>query len=503
MDNDRKVTPGEPAAEGTTEIVERSKMVFLREIVNEFTRRQQQYDLETEFAKTKRNRSVAIPLVIAGLILVFGVLVTAVTRYIHASSLAIAVDIDDFADVNLRDILDEAQRLQNQLDVAQRELRDLREQRDTQIRQIERARDREIGLLAESALGAAARTAREQELRSQAEGQITTLRAEVEPAIAALEERIADLQERIAQYDTRQLEQAREQEEVLNNQQRLFELEMAEVRDRYERQIERLTTDYDREIAELEQFQADFERTIRARHAEEIARLRAQHTAELAALTLRFNPRMDEEALQPLLDAPAPAGATAFRGPGPFRAVLQEEGAATPADYRRVQQQYEEFQLLLERLRSVPYQNSVPLLLDQLDLRSRDLLREYDQLWRVLADSVQQRDGVIARRDTTIADQQQTIERHQFALTELSRFQGDTGYILDPRDPEAVVVYVNPILSVEPGTVGYVFRRDDEFVGTIRFTGGTGGFVARVEETVEEIEIRAFDKVLIEVQEVD
>ncbi|TVR71569.1 MAG: hypothetical protein EA427_04375 [Spirochaetaceae bacterium] len=500
MDNDRKVNPSEPGSERSTDIVERSKMVFLREIVNEFKRRQQQYDLETEFAKTKRNRSVVIPLAVVGLILIFGVVVAGVTRYIQSSSLAITVDIDDFADVNLRDILDEAQRLQNQLEVAQRELRDLQEQRDVQIRQFERARDREIGLLAESPLGSAARTAREQELRNEAEQQIAAVRVETEPAIQELQERIADLQDRIAQYDSRQLEQAREQEEILNNQQRLFELEMAEVRDRYERQIERLTSDYEREISELEQFQAEFERTIRMRHSEELARLRARHADEIAALTLSFNPRMDGEALQPLLDAAPPAGITAFTGPGPFRPVLQEEGAASPGDYRAVQRQYEDFLLLLDRMRAIPFQNSVPPLLEQLDFRARDLVRQYDRIWRALGDSVQERDGIIARRDETIENQQLAIDRYNFSLNELSRFQGDTGYVIDPRDPEAVVVYVNPILTVVPGMVGYVFRRDDEFVGTIRFTGGAGGFTARVEETVEELEIRAFDKVLIEVQ---
>lgn len=502
MGDDREIKPpAEQLDSQTTEIVERSKMVFLREIVNEFKRRQQQYDLDVEFAKTRKNRSVAIPLTIVILVLVFGVVVAGVTRYIQSSSLAIRVDIDDFADVNLRDILDEAQRLQNQLDVVQRELRELQEERDTQVRQIERARDRDIGLLAEAGLTAAERTAREQSIRSEAAQSMESILAEVEPRIAELQERIADLQERIAQYDSRQLEQAREQEEILNNQQRLFDLEMAEVRDRYERQIARLTTDYEREIEELERFQAEFERTIRARHAEEIARMRDRHAAEIAGLTLRFNPVLDDEPLAPLLTAPARPGAVAFAGPGPYRALLQAEGAASATEYQRLQGQYREFMELLARLRAIPYENSVPAALDQLDLRARDLVRAYDSMWRTLGDSVQDRDSTIARRDQMIQDQSDTIARYRFSFSELSRFQGDTGYIIDPRDTEAVVVYVNPILSVAPGTLGYVFRRDDEFVGTVRFTGGEGSYIARVEETIDGHEVRAFDKVLIEVQE--
>ena len=496
MDNDREIEK----LKQTTEIVERSKMVFLREIVNEFTRRQQQYDLEAEFAKTRKNRSIAIPLIIVGLVLVFGIVVIGVTRYIQSSSLAIRVNIDDFADVNLRDILDEAQRLQNQLEATFREIRELTTDRDTRIRQIERARDREIELLADMDLTAAQRTSREQELRTTADQEIEVIVAEVQPRLDELQERVESLEADIAQYDSRQLEQAREQEEILNNQQRLFELEMAEVREQYERQISRLTRDYEQEIDELERHQEEFARNVRNRHAEELASLRQQHSQELAALTLRFNPVMDDEAVGALIAAVPPAGAAGFTGPGEFRGVLSDEGAVSAAQYRALQEQYRQLRTLIDRLKAIPYENSVPEALEQIDLRARDLVRRYDQLWRVLGESVEDRNEIIAVRETTIESQEQAIARYKFALNELSRFQGDTGYVLDPRDSEAVVVYVNPMLSVGSGTLGYVFRRDDEFVGTIRFSGGEGTFTARVMETVEDMEVRAFDKVLIEVQ---
>jgi DNA repair exonuclease SbcCD ATPase subunit len=490
MDNDREITK----ADQTTDIVERSKMVFLREIINEFSRRQQQYDLESEFARTRKNRTIAIPLIIAGLILVFGVLVTLVTQYIQTSSLAIQVDIDDFADVNLRDILDEAQRLQNQLDSAERELQALRENTETQIRQVERARDRDIGLLAESDLTANQRVTRERQLRAAAEQEIERITAESREEIAAFEERIEGLRSDIAQYDSRRLEQAREQEEVLNNQQSLFELEMNELRGRYETQISRLTSEYEREIDELERFQEEFARTIRARHAEELARLRARHEQEIVDLTLLYNPIVDEPRVRPLLGATAPPGASTFRGPVSFRAVLQEEGALRAAEYRALVRQYEDVMALVARLQEVPYENSVPAVLRQLELRVRDLTRQYDRAWRVLGDSVENRDAIIAGHRETIA-------QFRYSLEERSRIEGDTGYIIDPRDSNAIVVFVNPILSVVPGSMGYVFRRDDVYIGTIRFLDSRGTLVARIEELVDDQEIRAFDKVLIEVQE--
>lgn len=505
MDDDRKVgASGDDAPSGaadakkpnpaeTTQLVEMSKMVFLREIINEFQRKQQQYDLGSEFSKTKRNRSVIVPAVILGLVVVFTGVVIGVTRYIQAQSRAIQVDIQDFADVNLRDILDEAQRLQNQLDVVRRELATVIATRDQQISQVERQRDRDVGLLADQALSAAQRTQREADFRAVADQRIAAINEEFQPQVEELEARIAELEAAIAQYDSRQLDQAREQEQVLNNQQRVFELQIEEVRTTYETEIERLTGNYENEIERLENFQQEFERTIRQRHANELAALRAQHAAEVASLTSRYNPNLEDEPVGALLDAGETPLARSFSRPAPYQPTLGSEGAISAADYRNLVAGYQEFADILARMREVPYINSVPDALEQLDQRSRDLIAQYQSIWQTLGASV-------VDRNATIATQSQEIEQFLFALGEYANFNGDIGYILDPRDPQAIVVYINNVRSVDVGALGYVFRRDDEFVGTIRFVREGERMIARVVDGIAGMELQAFDRVLIEVE---
>ncbi|HKK48478.1 MAG TPA: hypothetical protein VJ932_05240 [Alkalispirochaeta sp.] len=494
MDDDGKMNENQnPSTKNggsqSKDLVERSKQVFLREIVNEFRRKQEQYDVGVEFAKTRRNRSIMVPAVILGLIAVFAVVVIAVTQYIQQESRSIQVDIQDFADVNLRDILDEAERLQNELESARRELEQVRGELETRIGQVERARDREIQLLQEQELSSTQLNNRSADIESEAEAEIAALNEEYEPRIEEIQTRIADLQERIAEYDSRQLEQAREQQEVLDNQNRLHELEMQELRDEYEAQIEDLTQSYEREISELEQYQAEFEQSIRQRHANEIARL-----------VRLYNPNLANDPVGELLGVPQSDAAAAFGAVGPYDSLLSQEGIISRSEFSGLQEQYSNVQRLLGRLQDVPYENSVPAALTQIEQRTQDLLAQYDDIRERLQATVIGRDEVIEERNETISQQDSRISEFLFALDQFARVNGDTGYIIDPRDEQNVVVYINRIRNVSVGSIGYVFRSDDEFVGTVRFEDRDGRITAQLIDTAEDKRLRAFDKVLIDVQ---
>ena len=496
MDNEREIVPFGGQSGG--DLVERSKMLFLRELVNEFRRQQQQYDLPAEFAKTRRNRSIFVPLTIVILVAVFGIVVVLLTNYIQRSSRAIDVNIQDFADVNLRDILDAAQRLQNQLAAAERELAETTAEMEGRISQLERDRTRNVQLINESGEAAAQRQQQINALNATTQEQIGGVRNEYQPRIEALNARIAELKEQIAEYDARQLEQAREQEAILNNQQRVFDIQMDGLRSEYEQRIAQLTQRYESEIAALEQYQSEFERTIRQRHAEELAALRAQHARQVADLTARFNPDLSAEATGALLSRPVPPAASAYRGPGAFDPLLGQERVIDAAGYARLVADYAEFARLMERIRGVPYINSVPDVLQQLDARARDLLVRQEALWRGLSATVVARDRIIAERDATIRAWEARGEQYRYALDELSRFSGDTGYIVDPRNEGDIVVYVSPLQSVEVGTVGAVIRRAHQFVGTIRFVRAGDQPRARIEDLEDQQSIRAYDKVLIQ-----
>ena len=459
----------------TTDLVERSKLAFLRETVRKYSGKQDQYDLEHEFARTRQNRSRVVPFMLAGLITVCTIAVIGVTWFIQSRSRDITIEVDDFAGVNLREILDEAQRLRNRLAAVTRELRQVIGDRDGRIAAIERQRDQGISLLINAELTPARLGARTGQINARAAAEIEAVTAEAAPRVTELEERIDELYAAIDQYDARQLEQASAHAEILDNERRVFELQLQETIDSYESRIATLTDRYEAEIADLEQFQTEFERALRAR--------RQRETAELI---LRYNPDVGGEEIDRLLNDTSAAPLRRFDELAPYTPTLDRLGILTPDEYAALRERCHELAELVERLDAVPYRNSVPPILEALDTRLREVVLSYETIWTGLSEAVVQRDAL--------------IEDFRFALDELTSENGDTGYILDPRDPDNVIMFIGQIHPVAAGSVAYVFRTDDIYVGMIEFYERDGRLAARVVQTAPNMELCTFDKVLVQVQ---
>lgn len=472
MDNKREIVS---KSRQTTDLVERSKLAFLRETVRRYGGKQDQYDLEHEFARTRQNRNRVVPFMLAGLITVCTIAVIGVTWFIQSRSRDITIEVDDFAGVNLREILDEAQRLRNRLAAVTRELRQVIGDRDGRIAAIERQRDQGISLLINAELTPARLGARTGQINARAAAEIEAVTAEAAPRVTELEERIDELYAAIDQYDARQLEQASAHAEILDNERRVFELQLQETIDSYESRIAALTDRYESEIADLEQFQTEFERALRAR--------RQRETAELI---LRYNPDVGGEEIDRLLNDTSAAPLRRFDELAPYTPTLDRLGILTPDEYAALRERCRELTELVERLDAVPYRNSVPPILEALDTRLHEVVLSYETIWTGLSEAVVQRDAL--------------IEDFRFALDELTSENGDTGYILDPRDPDNVIMFIGQIHPVAAGSVAYVFRTDDIYVGMIEFYERDDRLAARVVQTAPNMELCTFDKVLVQVQ---
>ena len=461
MDNKREIVS---ESRQTTDLVERSKLAFLRETVRKYGRKQDQYDLEREFARTKQNRSWFVPFMLAGLIAVCTIAVIGVTWFIQSRSRDITIEVDDFAGVNLREILNEAQRLRNESDAVKRELEQVIGDRDRRIAALERERDQAVSLLTNAELTPAQLSARTRQINARAAAEIEAVTAEAAARAAELEGKIDELNVAIDQYDTRQLEQASAQAEILDNERKVFELQLKKTIASYESRIATLTDRYEAEIADLEQFQTQFER----------------------ALILRYNPDVAGEDIERLLDGTDASPVRRFDELAPYTPTLDRLGILTPDEYAALRERCRELVELVERLDAVPYRNSVPLILEALDTRLHEVVLGYETIWTSLNEAVVQRD--------------ERIEDFRFALDELTSENGDTGYILDPRDPDNVTMFVGQIHPVAAGSVAYVFRTDDTYVGLIEFYERDGRLAGRVVQTAPNMELRTFDKVLVQVQ---
>jgi uncharacterized protein YukE len=512
MDNEREVNQNQPErrdGDETNALIERSKMLFLQEVLEQAGEEAQQYDIQQEFAKTKRNRSIVVPGIILLLVALFGVGMYFTTQQIERSTRDVQVTIEDVEDVDLMEVLDTAQRLETRIAAVQDRINNLENERDEQIEEIQGELERDIRLVREQTnLSEGQRNTRIANARNEAEEEIQQVRDEFGAQIEEAEQELADLQQRLDQYDARRLEQARQQEEVLDNQARLHEIEMQELRSDYESRIEEIRSNYEERIAELENFQEEFEQRMRERHERELEQLTRE-------LTLRYNPDLSNEEIAALLNEALEETLLNRSDIADFDQRLSAEDVIGRDAYQSLAAEVGGFQQIINRIQDVPYENSIPRALEQLEYRNRRIIEEYEEMWMELADTVDQRDDIIAQREeviaardrairqleTTIGDLEARIGRFAYALQGLSTENRENGYILDPRRTDQILVYVDRLRDIEAGTVGLVFRQDDEFIGRIRFQSGPEGTTtASLVELAEGKELQPFDKVLIVVQ---
>ena len=486
MDDEREIAvrgarsprpEGEPA-----DPVEKSKRVFLREVADELQREQVYYDVGREFARTRKNRSFLVPGVVLALFVLLAGGALLFTLGIQRRIDGIRVDIRDFEDVNLREVLDQVKNLEADMQSALREKEGLANEHDLRLQTIQSGAQRRIDLLVNDNLSEGERSRRVESIRSQERREVRTAEGEHAPRLVALDTRIREIQARREQYDAREMEQAKEREQILNNQRLLFDHQMGEQKQFYEGRMAKLVADYQVQVRDLRSFHETFVNGMRGKHEQE--------TRDLIA---RYNPAFTDPALKALIEAPVDRAPPAEASLADYRPLLGKEGVVSQAAYQSMRQELVEYQAIVDALQRVPYLNSVPPALDQLEARNLELLRELEAIWSGLAD-------VVIAREATIAAQAARIEEYGYALESLVRTNGENGYILDPRNPADIGVFIDRVRKIAPGTIGYVFRRDDLFIGVIRFTEVGDRVRAALERLEGEEPIRPFDKVLVQTQ---
>ena len=483
MDNEHEVT-----SESTD--IARSKQVFLRESPGMAAGPPKLYNVDEEFEKTKRNKSPVVAIVLLSFFAVFGVASAAVTYFMQRASQRVPINIDEFRDINLTEILDGQKRNQNSLKAAQRGLADLIAEMKAKIQTIQSEADGQVEIVLADDIAQSTKTARTRLIRSEAESQIRGVRDEYEPLIAAKQAEIDEIQVRIDAYDSRMIEQAKENEEILTNQQKLFEIEKQEQADYYEKRLE-----------DLDAARVQERRDLTAQKDNLVALLNRNHANEVARLILRYNPIFEDAQVLRALGGYTPTIEAGIGELPPYRRVLATEEVLTERQFDTMRRRLSDFEILFSRLEAVPYENSIPPSLEQMRAIETALVADYEAVWNRLASRVETKNDEIAVLEATVAQREETIARLVYAVDTRVDTDRENGFVIDPRDPEDIYIRVNEDLPVNPGDNGYVFRNVDEFIGTVAFYVSPQGLRARLVSLEDEnAPIEPFDKILIQLQ---
>ena len=516
MDDDRKVT----------ELVEQSKLVFLREAVEEFRQKQRAYDLETEFAKTRRNRTAVVPGVILAMLLVFSIGAVAIAYYIDQATQNVELDFEGFQDVNLRQVLDSWLQVERSIEESQRRIDTLTQERDSRIRLAERNGERQIALLEATNMDAQERAQEIASVESETEEAVAGIESTYNERIEELENEVADLRRRQEEeFDEEEVEAALDRREVLEGQRRSQQLELEEQREFFLGRLSQLQTSYEAELEEHDEYSEELRQTLVEQYENEITRLEEEHAEEIEELTLRYNPDMSDEEIAGVLEASLPE----IPSGRSYRQILDRTGTISESGYGDLQQMVSELQTIIDRLQEIPYENSVPAALEQLEARAGAVAGEYEAIWSSLADSYEALEGEFAQREQelerelvrteqqfreeladTEAEFQELLSQRtgdldsfEYALREFIVEDRENGFVVDARDTSEILVVIDRIRDVEEGTEGIIFRDPEGYVADISFYERGGRMRAEAKHVAAGRTIRPFDRILVRLEGTD
>ncbi|MFH2115141.1 MAG: hypothetical protein ABIJ86_11615, partial [Spirochaetota bacterium] len=402
------------------------------------------YDLFMEFSATKLNRSFFVPLVTLATVVFFAIVAIATARVIQTISERQEVDISSFDDLNLKDLLDVAKRTEDEYVGLQRELSTLERERDAEIHTINEGYAAELEIITARRISDDEKRRLEQQAAQRRDQVIKQVELRFAPLLEAKALEVASAADRLEQYDSRMLDQARQNEEMLAAERKVFELEQQQLVEHYEARLSTLEQDI---AAERIAFNKNKDELMQA--------LQKARSAEMTETNLRYNPVFNDPVILALLeDSPTRPEPLDTKAPasllkaGLDASALETLALKTAADIRG----------LGDALADVPYFNSIPPTLAAMEKSAYALADSYRRMadtagLALLAsqDRIKALEAEISSTRSVVSgtqEQLETIRREQAvystAIDALAQLNGDAGYVLEATT-NSIKVWLRPI----------------------------------------------------------
>ncbi len=434
------------------------------------------YDLDLEFANTKKNKNriTLISLIIFTLIFISAAFF--VTKYIEYQNSQIPISIDAFEDVNLREIFDKAKQHEKEMKLALRDLEDIYTLKEKSIEAIIQLADYDIDII-ETQNPADSRM-RIDVIKNDLEKKLLREEDKWSKDIENAKARIDVIQSKIDSYDTRILEKAKEQEGIINNQQKRFDIEMEKSVAYYEEKISQIKIDNAQQI-----------KTMNFTNKEIIDTMRINNQNLVTSLEEKYNPKFGDsyEYFDQLNKTQISLSGFTTRNIHPvfYNELLldKEKLRSQIIDIYRGKATY-------RRLKEIPYYNSTKDAIPYLENLYYQSIDEFTSLVGRLT-------PILISKNEMISMQRRELNQLNFFLLNYVKTNRVNGVIVDPRGKN-IKVYVDPIYHVKEGTIGYVFRNDSDFLGSVKFVYNNNILEAKIDKLADiNRGINPFDMILI------
>lgn len=224
----------------STPNTESEVMLFLGEELEPLrrTKRVNVYDLETEYAKTSKNKLWSVWIML-GLTLAVVILVTVFTvGGLSASNEHINVSFSSFKDLDLQNLFNQLQRTQESFDEATKRHAELKGALDTRLANAKARFDNDIRLVKNSRLSRAAQKARTDKIHATYNAEVSAAHKEIDADLAAAEAEVKQYEKQLKSYDSESVAQAQKWEQQMDSERQIYQLEKKRLIESYEAQLE-------------------------------------------------------------------------------------------------------------------------------------------------------------------------------------------------------------------------------------------------------------------------
>ncbi len=416
------------------------------------------YDLDQEFANTKNNKNRITVIALIVFTVVFVSAAYFVTKYIEDQNSKIPISINAFEDVNLREIFDKAKQYEKEMSDAEREMTDIQLKKTEKVNKLKSDADSAIKLIETE--NPKTKVADINFIKTELEKNIVNETQYWENEILKVQDKINKVQEKIDSYDTRILEKAKEQESIINNQQKRFDMEMEKSVAYYEEKINELKSEH---IEEIE--------NINLNNNNIIETLIKKHNEFVQSLEDKYNPSFDET-YDFLNREFQDADQFTISADDIYNTIYNEGLIEKDLITQKIENMYIT-EDVINRLKEIPYYNSPKQAINFIEEQYHESVNEYSRL-------ISEVTPVLDSKNSLIAKQSNELGQLDYFVKRFVKENRVNGVIIDPRSKK-LKVYIDPIYDVKSGTVGYVFRNDSDFIGTVKFSYDGSTLIAQME----------------------
>lgn len=357
MDNDIEITNVE-------EQRHKDVLLFLQEELEplKLRNRANAYNLEEEFAKTKKNRSMFIPAILSGCILIIVAVSFGISKSIDKTNRDIKVKVEEFNDVNLRNLISTVSRTQEQYEAAVKNKAQIESQKKSALNTALDKRDADLWTIESLNLRSRSeKTKRQSAVHKTYDDEVREILGQYDPLLEAADAEIEAYQNKLNEYDNSKLAAAREQQKAIDSERQLQELER-----------QKLTKDYELRLASLENQMTK----MRSSHQYELRKNLTAVSEKFQKEIDQLDPVIEDEYADSLLSSPALNNKMAL---DPAKNHAFSEGNISDIELRKlmaeIKQMYLDYKYLDQKVLDIPHRNQIGLY-TQADSYLVDLITE-------------------------------------------------------------------------------------------------------------------------------